>query len=262
MSELIVQEAEIPRAPRIVAQQLGDANPAQLLQLAMQQGAGLDTLERFMMLKKEWEADEARKAFVVGLSAFKANPPELSKNKHVKFQGQKGIVEYDHATLDHVSSEIGKSLAKHGMSHRWDVEQLEGGVIRVTCVLQHILGHIEKVTMQSHADQSGSKNNIQAIGSTVTYLQRYTLLAATGVAVKGLDDDGKGSDAPQIVTIEQAAEIKQLLQETDSDVKRFLGVFGIETVDTMPVVHYQRAINMLNKKKEKVNADSANAAKQ
>ena len=31
---------------------------------------------------------------------------------------------------------------------------------------------------------------IQAIGSTVTYLERYTLLAVTGLAVAGTDTDG------------------------------------------------------------------------
>src|SRR5690606_36781831 len=37
------------------------------------------------------------------------------------------------------------------------------------------------------------KNNIQAIASTVTYLQRHTLKVITGVSEKGDDDDGQGS---------------------------------------------------------------------
>lgn len=151
-------------------------------------------LESLLAVKERWEANEARKAFVVALAAFKANPPSLSKNKHVKFETAKGVTEYDHATLDHVSSTIGAALAQHGLSHRWDVEQLDGGAVRVTCVLTHVLGHSERVPMQSGRDESGGKNNIQALGSTVTYLQRYTLLAATGMAVKGPDDDGRGSE--------------------------------------------------------------------
>ena len=166
--------------------------PAYMLQLAVEQGADLAKLEKLMELQERWEKNEARKAFVAALSAFKANPPDIVKNKHVKIQHKNGpgFTEYDHATLDHVSAEIGKALAQQQMSHRWDVEQKEGGIIQVTCVLQHVMGHSERVTMQSLADQSGSKNSIQAIGSTVTYLQRYTLLAATGVAVKGQDNDG------------------------------------------------------------------------
>lgn len=257
MNELQMQEAEPVR--RLIIHQEPNplaGTPAYMLQVAVEQGADLAKLEKLMELQERWEKNEARKAFVVALSAFKANPPELMKNKHVKFTSQKGVTEYDHATLDHVSSEIGKSLAAHGLSHRWDVEQQAGGIICVTCVLTHVLGHSERVPMQSLPDPSGGKNSIQAIGSTVTYLQRYTLLAATGVAVKGQDDDGKGSDEPTEITVEQSAEIKGLLQETESDVKKFLGVFGIESVDVMPPNQYDRAKNMLLRKKEKASGNS------
>lgn len=149
-------------------------------------------LQALLEVKERWEQNEARKAFVVALNAFKANPPELSKNKHVMFETQKGRTEYDHATLDNVSLNIGRALSQHGLSHRWDVEQKEGGIIRVTCVLTHCQGHSERVPMEGMPDISGGKNSIQGIGSTVTYLQRYTLLAATGMAVKDQDDDGEG----------------------------------------------------------------------
>jgi len=40
---------------------------------------------------------------------------------------------------------------------------------------------------------SGNKNPIQAIASTVSYLERYTLLAITGLTTKDMDDDGKNA---------------------------------------------------------------------
>lgn len=150
-------------------------------------------LQALLEVKERWEKNEARKAFVAALNAFKSNPPELSKNKHVMFETQKGRTEYDHATLDNVSLNIGRALSQHGLSHRWDVEQKEGGIIKVTCVLTHCQGHSERVPMEGMPDISGGKNSIQGIGSTVTYLQRYTLLAATGMAVKDQDDDGEGA---------------------------------------------------------------------
>lgn len=144
-------------------------------------------LEQLLAVKERWEANEARKAFVVALCEFKANPPEIIKNKHVSF----GSTAYVHATLDKVSDSIGKALSIYRLSHRWEVEQPEKGIIRVTCILTHALGHSERVSIVGVADDSGSKNIIQAIGSTITYLQRYTLLAATGTAAKGQDDDGR-----------------------------------------------------------------------
>ena len=44
-------------------------------------------------------------------------------------------------------------------------------------------------------DTSGGKNNIQAMGSAVSYLERYTLLAITGLSTKEMDDDGRGAGA-------------------------------------------------------------------
>ena len=147
-------------------------------------------LQALLAVKKEWEADEARKAFVVALNAFKADPPAILKDRQVDFNTAKGRTQYKHAGLDNASEIIGAALAKHGISHRWNVEQ--GQKIKVTCILTHALGHSESVSMEAQPDDSGSKNSIQAVGSTVSYLQRYTLFSASGIAPKNSDDDGRG----------------------------------------------------------------------
>lgn len=149
----------------------------------------VEKLRALLAVKKEWEADEARKAFVVALNAFKANPPKVLKDKAVAFGA--GKASYKHAGLDNASELIGAALAEHGISHRWNVKQ-EAGNITVTCILTHALGHSESVSMTAQADNSGSKNSIQAVGSAVSYLQRYTLFAASGIAPKDVDDDGRG----------------------------------------------------------------------
>jgi hypothetical protein len=48
--------------------------------------------------------------------------------------------------------------------------------------------------MNSGPDDSGGKNKIQAIASAKSYLERYTLLAITGLATKDMDDDGRATD--------------------------------------------------------------------
>lgn len=168
------------------ALQVSTPTPMALLQIAMSQNADIDKLQKLLEMQERWEANEARKAYNAAIAKFKANPPEISKNKHVKF----GTTEYSHATLDHVTETITKSLSDVGMGFRWDVQQ-NGPEIAVTCILTHELGHSERTTLKASADTSGSKNSIQAIGSAVTYLQRYTLLAACGMAAKGADDDAQ-----------------------------------------------------------------------
>lgn len=191
-----------------------NSTPAELLRIAVSQNADIDKLAKLMDLQERWEKNEARKAFVVAMNAFKAEPPSILKNKHVHFDTQKGPTDYDHATLDHVCDRVIGSLSKHGISHRWRIEQ-NGEWIKVTCILTHELGHSEETTLQGVADSSGNKNNIQAIGSTVTYLQRYTLLAACGLAAANTDNDGgtqfdNGALAEQVEWIGCAKDLEEL----------------------------------------------------
>ena len=181
-------------AETLPATQLAPITPAQMLQMAVAQGADLDRLQKLMDLQERWEANQARKAFAEAMAAFHAEPPQLIKNKHVRYQNSKGgTTEYDHATHDQVTDKIAAALVKHGLSHRWTVEQPDGNTVRVTCTLTHVLGHSESVSMSSAPDASGGKNSIQAVASASTYLQRYTLLAATGMSsseLAAVDTDG------------------------------------------------------------------------
>lgn len=176
--------------------------PADLLRLAVQGGADLEKLEKLMELQTRWEANEARKAFVAAMVAFKAEPMVIGKNKHVKFTTQKGVTEYDHAELSDVTDVVVPKLALHGLSHNWIIEQGDGKGITVVCTITHALGHSQSVRMTASPDDSGGKNPIQAVASTNTYLQRYTLLAACGLATGGSDDDGRTAyEAPELSDI-------------------------------------------------------------
>jgi hypothetical protein len=153
-------------------------------------------MTQLMDLQERWEKNEARKAFVAAMNEFKKNPPRIEKNQRVEvtFKDNKGKATYNHATLDHVCDAVIESLGKHGLSHRWSFAQ-EKEWIKVTCAITHALGHSEETTLMGVADTSGSKNSIQAIASTVTYLERYTLLAACGLAAANSDNDGRGAGA-------------------------------------------------------------------
>lgn len=162
--------------------------PLAMAMQAMKAGMSIADMRGMLDLQKDWEANEARKAYVQAMSEFKQNPPEILKRKEVAFSG----TQYMHATLGDVTQAIMQALAQHGISHRWDTVQ-SNGQLTVTCILTHKMGHSESTTLEGAPDDSGKKNRIQQMASTVTYLQRYTLLAATGLATKDMeDDDGRG----------------------------------------------------------------------
>lgn len=168
-----------------------DVTPLGILQIAVEQGANVDKLAKLLELQERWQANQARQAYNAAMAKFKQRPPKITKNKHVKFDD----TEYDHATLDHVTEAITETLSAVGISHKW--KMCQSPEISVTCVLTHEMGHSEETTLKASPDTSGSKNSIQAIGSTVTYLQRYTLLAAVGLAAAGMDNDGRAADEEQ-----------------------------------------------------------------
>lgn len=220
------------------------ATPADLLAMAVSGGADLDKLEKLMALQERWEANEARKAFVVAMAGFKGETLEIVKRKRVEFTTRDGdTTSYNHAELSDITDVVGPALARHQLSYRWDVRQ-EGGAIIVDCILTHVQGHSERITMSAPPDSSGKKNAIQQVASTTTYLQRYTLLAITGMATKGQDNDGRGAGDPEpsFITEEQAATIRDYLTEYGVDETKFLRWLKVESVGTIPASWYERTV--------------------
>lgn len=236
-----------PEPPRRSA--LATTTPADLVRIAVEQGADLDRLTKLMDLQDRWEAKQARNAFVQAMAAFKAEPIEILKRKRVYFETAKGPTEYNHAELSDVCDAIVPALAKHDLSHRWDVRQADGQIV-VTCILTHASGHSESLTLSSSADQSGNKNSIQAIGSAATYLSRYTLLLITGLATKGLrDDDGhdSGKTESALMTDDHAATIATKCEGIS---KTMLGVvlknYKVEKLEQIADSEYARIIARLD----------------
>jgi hypothetical protein len=166
-------------------------NPEQLIALALERGADPGTLEKLMDLQERWETGQARKAYVQAMTGFKQEAPAvLAKTDKVDFSTAKGRTHYNYANLGSIVQEITAIMGKFSLSASWETNQTEKDEIVVTCHITHVAGYRESVTLRGPADESGNKNRIQAVGSTVTYLQRYTLLAALGLAT-GEDDDGR-----------------------------------------------------------------------
>lgn len=224
--------------------------PDQLLAKALERDINPDALGRMMDLYERHERLQAERQYVAAMAAFKADPPKIRKTKHVKYASKGGNTDYHHAPLDEVTRSISVAMSPHGLSFRWRTQQLDG-LISVTCVLQHVGGHSEEVTLQASPDQSGGKNSIQAVGSTVTYLQRYTLLAATGLAAEDQDDDGQAADEPLPgrVTAHQIEEIRAGMEYTKISEEKLLGKFlpGVPNarIEHLPAEEFHNCIAWL-----------------
>lgn len=165
----------------VVAQQ---EQMSQLMALALNENAPIEKLERLMDLQERWETKNSERAFYDALSLFQSECPVIDKN---------GVTynKTPYAKLEDISNSIKKLLAKTNLGYRFEQEQdLQTKMIKVTCIVSHKGGFSKETSMVAPADTSGNKNFIQAIGSTITYLKRYTLTGALGIAAGGEDTDG------------------------------------------------------------------------
>lgn len=231
--------------------------PMDLIQQAQEKGSSIEQMQQLFDLQIRYEENEAKKAYHKAIADFKAEGLEILKDKRVGFdQKGGGRTEYSHATLGKALEKIIPALSRHGLSHSWSINQDQS--IEVTCTLTHELGHSTSVSMSAGKDDSGKKNAIQQVASTVSYLQRYTLFAITGLAAKDQDDDGHGSEGDiEYITEDQLASIDALILETGANVEAFLGVLSmkgkilIETLPQIPADGFDLAVQMLEAKRKK-----------
>jgi len=159
---------------------------------AVSSGASIEALERLMNMKREYDKDIAKKAFTEALSKFQEECPEIRKTKKVDVDLKSGgKMSYSYAPLPDIDRQIKALMVKYGFTKEWKPSYTEKGKIRITCILTHIGGHSTETPMEADADTSGSKSAIQAQGSAITFMQRYTLLGALGITTADDDIDGR-----------------------------------------------------------------------
>lgn len=188
-----VSKAPMERKERATSQTLvapADMTPPALLAIAVQRGADLEYVGRLMELAERWEANQARKAFEAAMADAKKEIKPIIKRLEVDFTTQKGRTHYKYEDFAEIANEIDPIITKFGLNYRHKSKQ-SGKSLTIVCKVAHRDGHFEEVELTGDNDESGNKNSIQGIGSAATYLQRYTLKLAFGLAA-AKDTDGRG----------------------------------------------------------------------
>lgn len=191
---------------------------------------------------------EARLAFNDAMARSAAEFPPIKKSKRVKFKAKKEGAQgthYAHEELADVVRATKPIMGKYGLVATFRAKNAIGAPVAVTCVITHALGHVDDSNhLEAGRDDSGNKNNIQAIKSTTSYLMRYTLLAALGLSAEGDDDDGETAEQPAEpkVTEEQVEAIEKAIaalpnSHITNDTKGLLFKYadlGVEAFEDLP----------------------------
>lgn len=171
----------------------------QQVQMEILREADPNLMMKRLEVWREFKAMQAKDAYVAAFAEFKRNPPNIVKDLRNDQYGS------DYTSLGNLVNTTNKALAQHGLNARWDVDQSVAGSIKMVCILSHVEGHQETVTIAGPPDDTGNKNALQRIKSTLTYLEGATFQAITGIVANefAVNDDGNsagqqtpGSDSP------------------------------------------------------------------
>lgn len=235
--------------------------PMEMVGRAVANGASIEVVEKLMALHERWEANQARKSFDAAMSAAKAEIPVIVKNRRVGYEHKSGdgVTEYSHEDLGQIARTVDPILTKYGLSYRFRTTSNPNEPVSVTCIVAHRDGHSEENTLTAGRDDSGKKNTIQAVGSTITYLQRYTLKAALGLAAAA-DDDAKSAEPPDTINEQQALDLNDLIDAAIEEVggnapkvfrPNLLKYLRVESLNDLPARDYQKAVAAINSARPK-----------
>ena len=227
---LILPTPQRERYPK-PANDLQAIDPLTAIRVKITECADLALLKELMDLERRWREEQSERAYVTAFALFKKNMPDVVKDMLNKQYGS------NYSSLANLVNTTNKVLGEYGLNARWDIDQSKD--IKVTCILKHIDGYSERVTLSGPLDNSGQKNAWQQIKSALTYAEGATFQAITGVVARAAcaDDDGNGTGKPDVerpadidtwmadakaVADEGIAKLQDLWKKSPDDIRRFI----------------------------------------
>ena len=224
-----------------------------MMEAAREQNYSLEQIKELMELQARHDANEARKAYHQAVAEFKREDIVVKKDKTNKHFDSK------YTGIGNLVNTVNPILGKWGLNASWDIQQSDK--ITVTCKLSHAMGHSESVSMSAQPDTSGgsSKNPIQQIKSTVTYLKIATYEAVTGIASMddpGDDDGNKAGKREPLITEAQAADLGALIDELPEGkrteaIEALYKWLGIDNFTQIPAKHFKKAVQGVEARRKK-----------
>jgi hypothetical protein len=210
-------------------------------------------LERLVAVMERREEQNRQAEFNAAMSRLHARMPSISKEGKIVIAGKEGkagsVTKF--ARLEDIDRAIRPLLSEEGLSLSFDTQWLDGRVM-VIGKLSHVNGHSETKQIPLPLDVSGSKNNVQGAGSTVSYGRRYLVKMFFNIIEAGEDNDGAGAVKP--ITQKQADDLQCVMDELgwkpDGEARRkFLQWLKADKLSAISSRDYDKAMNFLQGKK-------------
>lgn len=170
------------------------------------------------MMEKQAEID-----FNQAMTRLQRLLPTVHKKGVISFTDKNGVVrETPFAKYEDIHRAIQPLLTKHNFSVSFNTYSDDKIFMKAT--LSHISGHSRSAEMRLPLDTSGSKNNLQAAGSTISYAKRYLVCMLLNIVTTDEDDDAKTH-----IDEKETDEFQKMVEQEESQTwnKEILFIDGI-----------------------------------
>lgn len=212
----------------------------------------VDKLERLLGMYERITAQQAKAAYTSALAEMQPRLPVIDERGGISTDKGK-TVQSTYAKWEDINDAIRPLLSEHGFALSFRTGVSQDNRVTVTGVLSHRDGHEEETTMTLPHDSSGSKNAVQAVGSSTSYGKRYVTIALLNITSRAKgdrDDNGRNADQGFYVTEEQVEQLNTLIREAGADRAAFLQYLSVDDLKNLPASKFQVALQGLFAKKK------------
>lgn len=246
-----VTETELPLAEK----HSEPANPSvgQMLAALIEKGdpeKNIGVVERLIALQERQEAKQAERQFATAFHALQKAMPGVQALDEVP--DKHGGVRYTFASYERIMEQVRPHLLANDFSVTFDSDFKDSRLV-MRCTLLHIGGHSRTTTQYMRVSAPYGANDTQADGATSTFAKRYALCNALNIVVER-DTDGGGNDGRnegEPIRFDQAQTLRELVQETGSDERKFLQFAQANTYEEIGSARYQELFRTLQSKLRK-----------
>ena len=255
-----IQEPGIAVSGQAVVSSESAAIISMIERAARDPSVDIDKFERLMAMKERAEAAFAKKAYDSAFAKMQPHIPTINQQGKIVVRNKErpDVIQQStpYALMADINEAVKPILGEYGfgLSHRTGTTP--EGKISVTGILSHEAGHREETTMVLAHDSTGSKNAVQAVGSSITYGIRNTtrlLLNITSRAPQDMraDDDGAAAGGTEEISEEQFHEISARMTALRVNTPAFFKVLKIDGLASLPASRFDEAMRMLDAKAAK-----------
>lgn len=216
----------------------------------------IDKMERLIAMQERIQERQAKVAFTEAKIAMRPHLPAIDMRGKItirdKNDANKIIQETPFARFEDIHEAVMPVLTEFGFDLAFRNGLSSEGKVRVTTILSHKDGHSEETYFDLPHDSSGSKNAVQAVGSSTSYAKRYGVLSILNIRVSGEDDDAATAIPEHVISVKEYDQLKKLIVSTQSDEAKFLKfltsagrIKAGEGLDDLPAKHFDFAKDAL-----------------